>query len=110
MITGELKSKMDKVWDALWTGGITSPSTTIEQITYVVFMKLLDDSELRREANAAALKLTYKSKLFPDGEYTPENSTKSVKYSEMRWSSFKNLEPTQMFDIVIPAPYAIRHG
>ncbi|MBR3342499.1 MAG: SAM-dependent DNA methyltransferase [Clostridiales bacterium] len=101
MITGELKSKMDKVWDALWTGGITSPSTTIEQITYVVFMKLLDDSELRREANAAALKLSYKSKLFPDGEYTPENSTKSVKYSEMRWSSFKNLEPTQMFDIVM---------
>lgn len=101
MITGELKSKMDRVWDALWTGGITSPSTTIEQITYIVFMKLLDDSELRREANAAALHVPYKSKLFPDEMFKPENSEKSVKYSELRWSNFHNYEPTQMFDIVM---------
>lgn len=101
MITGELKSKMDRVWDALWTSGITSPSTTIEQITYIVFMKLLDDDELRREANASALKAPYKSRLFPNGMYTPENSTKSVKFSDLRWNNFKNLEPTQMYDLVM---------
>ncbi len=101
MITGELKSKMDRVWDALWTGGITSPSTAIEQITYLMFMKLLDDGELRKEANAAALKVPYKSKLFPEGEYKPENSEKSVSYSELRWNVFHSYEPTQMFDLVM---------
>lgn len=100
MITGELKSKMDKIWDALWTGGITSPSTTIEQITYILFMKMLDDSENRREANATALKLPYKSKLFLDGEYQPENSNRSVPYNQLRWSVFHSFEPQEMFDIV----------
>ena len=101
MITGELKSKMDRVWDALWTGGITSPSTAIEQITYIMFMKLLDDGELRKEANASALKIPYKSKLFPEGTFKPENSEKSVPYSELRWNVFHSYEPTQMFDIVM---------
>lgn len=100
MITGELKSKMDRVWDALWTGGITSPSTAIEQITYIMFMKLLDDGELRKEANASALQVQYKSKLFPDGEYKPENSEKKVPYSELRWSKFHSYEPTAMFELV----------
>lgn len=45
MITGELKSKIDKIWDTLWTGGIASPSTALEQITYLMFMKLLDDNQ-----------------------------------------------------------------
>ena len=101
MITGELKSKMDRVWDALWTGGITSPSTTIEQITYLVFMKLLDDSELRKEANAQALGVSYKSKIFPDGQFKPENSEKSVSYEELRWNKFHSYEPTVMFDLVV---------
>ena len=55
MITGELKSKIDKIWDTIWTGGITSPTTTLEQITYLMFMKLLDDNEIKKEGNAAAL-------------------------------------------------------
>lgn len=100
MITGELKSKMDRVWDALWTGGITSPSTAIEQITYIMFMKLLDDGELRKEANASALQVAYKSKLFPEGMFKPENSEKNVPYSELRWSSFRSLEPTAMYELV----------
>lgn len=43
MITGELKNKVDSIWDTLWTGGITSPITVLEQITYLMFMKLIDD-------------------------------------------------------------------
>ena len=100
MITGELKSTMDRVWDALWTGGITSPSTAIEQITYLVFMKLLDDGELRKEANAAALGVPYQSKIFLPGEYKPEDSDRSVPYSELRWKTFHTYEPTQMFELV----------
>lgn len=45
MITGELKNKVDNIWDTLWTGGITSPITVLEQITYLMFMKLLDDNQ-----------------------------------------------------------------
>lgn len=100
MITGELKSKMDRVWDALWTGGITSPSTAIEQITYMVFMKLLDDGELRKEANASALGVPYQSKIFPKGDFKPEDSDRSVPYSELRWNKFRSYEPTQMFELV----------
>lgn len=100
MITGELKSKMDRVWDALWTGGITSPSTAIEQITYMVFMKLLDDGELRKEANASALGVPYQSKIFPKGDFKPEDSDRSVPFSELRWNKFRSYEPTQMFELV----------
>ena len=52
MITGELKNKVDSIWDTIWTGGITSPITVLEQITYLLFMKLLDDNQLKAEANA----------------------------------------------------------
>ena len=45
MITGDLKNKVDSIWDTLWTGGITSPITVLEQITYLMFMKLLDDNK-----------------------------------------------------------------
>ena len=55
MITGEMKNKVDAIWDTIWTGGITSPITVLEQITYLMFMKLLDDNQLKAEANANAL-------------------------------------------------------
>ena len=47
MITGEMKNKVDSIWDTIWTGGITSPITVLEQITYLMFMKLLDDINKR---------------------------------------------------------------
>ena len=43
MITGEMKNKVDSIWDTIWTGGITSPITVLEQITYLMFMKLLSE-------------------------------------------------------------------
>lgn len=100
MITGELKSKMDKVWDTLWTGGISSPSSAIEQITYLLFMKLLDDLELHKEANASALGINYKSKIFKNGEFVPKDTTTGIEYSNLRWNIFHNFEPTMMFDTV----------
>ena len=55
MITGELKNKIDGIWDIFWSSGMTNPLTVIEQITYLMFIKILDDNELRKEANAAAI-------------------------------------------------------
>ena len=55
MITGELKSKVDKIWETFWTGGITNPLEVIEQFTYLLFIKNLDEIETRKESEALLL-------------------------------------------------------
>ena len=72
MITGEMKNKVDAIWDTIWTGGITSPITVLEQITYLMFMKLLDDNQLKAEANANLLGVPLKNKVFQDGIWAPQ--------------------------------------
>ena len=68
MITGELKRQVDKIWDTLWTAGITSPVTVMEQITYLLFMKLLDDNQLVRESNANAFGTAVQDPVFKEGK------------------------------------------
>ena len=55
MITGEIKNRIDQIWDTFWTGGITNSMTILEQMTYLFFMKMLDDAQDKKEANARAL-------------------------------------------------------
>lgn len=55
MITGEIKNRIDQIWDTFWTGGITNSMTILEQMTYLFFMKMLDDAQDKKEANALAL-------------------------------------------------------
>ena len=68
MITGELKNKVDAIWDIIWTGGITSPITVLEQITYLLFMKLLDDNQRKSEATANAFSVKLNNPVFKEGE------------------------------------------
>jgi type I restriction enzyme M protein len=97
MITGELRSKVDSIWDTIWTGGITSPITVLEQITYLMFMKLLDDNQLRAEANASILGVPLKNKVFQDGVCViSENPHVETEYRNLRWSVFHNFEPSEM--------------
>ena len=101
MITGELKNKIDKIWDTIWTGGITSPTSVIEQISYLIFMKLLDDNEIKKEGNASALGIQYKSRIFKEGEFAiDDEGNMSIPYDELRWHNFKNYEPSLMFETV----------
>lgn len=101
MITGELKNKIDGIWDTIWTGGITSPITTLEQITYLMFMKLLDDNQIKKEANANALGVTLKNKVFGDGICViSEEPRVEIEYNKLRWSVFHNFEPNEMFKTV----------
>ncbi|MBE2929255.1 type I restriction-modification system subunit M [Anoxybacillus flavithermus] len=87
MITGELKNKVDKIWETFWTGGITNPLTVIEQFTYLLFIKGLDEAETQREQEAALLGIDFE-RIFPeDKQY-------------LRWSKFKNLEASQVYEIV----------
>ncbi|SHH49515.1 type I restriction-modification system subunit M [Tepidibacter thalassicus] len=87
MITGELKNKIDKIWETFWTGGITNPLTVIEQFTYLLFIKGLDEVETTKENEAVLLGFDYEG-IFPkDKQY-------------IRWSKFKNLEASKMYEIV----------
>lgn len=99
MITGELKNKVDSIWDTIWTGGITSPITVLEQITYLLFMKLLDDNQLKAEANANALGVSLTNRLFKDGICViSENPRVETDYKNLRWSTFHNMEPGEMLN------------
>lgn len=101
MITGELRNKVDTIWDTIWTGGITSPITVLEQITYLMFMKLLDDNQLKNEASANALGIPLRNKVFGDGECViSEEPRIATDYSNLRWNVFHHFEPSNMFKTV----------
>ena len=97
MITGELKNKVDAMWDTIWTGGITSPITVLEQITYLMFMKLLDDNQIKAEANANALSVKLENPVFKEGVCViSENPRVEANYSDLRWNVFHNWDPEKM--------------
>lgn len=101
MITGELKNKVDAIWETIWTGGVTSPITVLEQITYLLFMKLLDDNQLKAEANANILGVSLKNKVFKDGICViSEKPRIETDYNNLRWHIFHNFEPKEMLDTV----------
>lgn len=85
MITGELKNKIDGIWDIFWSSGLTNPLTVIEQITYLLFIKILDDNELRRESNAAALDVELVDPIFDNA------------HLNCRWNVFRHYEANDMF-------------
>jgi type I restriction enzyme M protein len=95
MLTGELRGKIDRVWDAFWAGGIANPLEVIEQITYLLFMRGLDDVQTREENKANRLKKPMERRVFPEGA-----DEKGLPYDAMRWSRLKNKAPGEMFTIV----------
>jgi type I restriction enzyme M protein len=66
MLTGELRSKIDGVWNAFWAGGIANPIEVIEQITYLLFMRGLDEAHTREENKANRLKKPIERRIFPE--------------------------------------------
>lgn len=88
MISGELKSKVDKVWDAFWTGGISNPLSAIEQITYLLFIRRLDDIQTLKENKANTLREPVEDPIF--------NSSQA----NLRWGTFKNFDSQRMFNVV----------
>ena len=95
MLTGELKSKIDQIWNAFWSGGIANPIEVIEQITYLLFLRRLDDLHILEESRANRLKLPMQRRIFPEGQ-----NSRSRAYDDLRWSRFKNEAPSEMFIIV----------
>lgn len=88
MLTGELRNKVDAIWTTLWTEGSTNPLTNIEQITYLLFMKGLDQLQMQKEDDANILGLEFKS-IFPEDK------------PNYRWHVFKNIgSATEMFELM----------
>ena len=87
MITGELKSQVDKIWEAFWTGGISNPLSVIEQFTYLLFIRRLDERQLLEEKKANTVGIPIQNIIFTTAQ------------KELRWSSFKNKDPESMFNV-----------
>lgn len=100
MITGDIKQKVDDVWQTFWNNGFTQPSAIFEQITYLLFMKMLDDKQREKEAIANLTGDVLLNPTFPSGTWHNPSTNQDVPYNEMRWHVFKELEPSKMLDRV----------
>ena len=96
MITGELKNKIDSLWDIFAAGGLVNPLDVIEQITYLMFIHDLDDSDNRRAKEAAMLGLPYQS-IFADEVQIGE---RTVDGRQLKWSVFHDFPAAQMYTVV----------
>jgi type I restriction enzyme M protein len=90
----QLKSLIDKLWQNFWEGGIVNPLTAIEQITYLIFMKRLDDLEAKRERDAEFTGENYSSRFA--GNFQIPGSNESIDKNELRWSVFKHKPADEM--------------
>lgn len=90
----QLKSLIDKLWQNFWEGGIANPLTAIEQITYLIFMKRLDDLEAKRERDAEFTGEKYVSRFA--GKFNVPGSNESIDKNELRWSVFKHKPADEM--------------
>lgn len=89
-----LKSLIARLWNNFWSGGISNPLTAIEQITYLLFMKQMDDLEAKRERDAEFTGETYDSKFV--GQYKVPGSNVYVDKQDLRWRTFKRMPAEEM--------------
>lgn len=87
MINGELKSQVDKIWEAFWTGGISNPLTVIEQFTFLLFLRRLDENQKLEEKKANMMGIAMQNPIYRE------------KYQKLRWSRFKDEDPEELFKL-----------
>ncbi len=85
MITGELKNQVDKIWEAFWTGGISNPLTVIEQFTFLLFLRRMDERQLLEEKKANLIGSPVQSTIYTEAQ------------KKFRWHSLKNNDPEILF-------------
>jgi len=88
LVTGEIRSKIDRIWEAFWSGGIANPLTVIEQITYLLFVKRLDELHTAKELQANITKGKIENPLF------------NAENEHLRWSRFKDMEASEMYETI----------
>ena len=100
MITGEIKTRIDSIWDTFWTGGITNSITILEQMTYLFFAKMLDDAQRMKEASANVMGVAVKDPTFREGLWHNPETDRQVPYASLRWSVFRNMEAEAMYQVI----------
>jgi type I restriction enzyme M protein len=95
MLTGEIRSQIDSIWNDFWAGGVANPLSVMEQMTYLLFIKRLDDLHTLEERKSQTLKIPMERRIFPEGR-----DDKGRPYEDLRWSRFKNFEPREMMEVV----------
>ena len=98
------RTKIDAIWQGMWDNGMADAKTNITQITYLLFIKMLDDAQIKKEANARGLGVKLKHATFPDGVYETETlsdgGTLEIRYEDLRWHNFVHFSTEKMFHIV----------
>ena len=102
MLSAEIKSKIDRLWNNFWSGGISNPLTVIEQISYLLFIKRLDDIDNAKVKRANRMEVPYTSlfKDLNDKLIADNKSTDDFNYELLKWSEFQHLDVNEMFDVV----------
>ena len=99
MLTGEIRSQIDSIWGDFWSGGVSNPLSVIEQLTYLLFIKRLDDLHTVEERKASTLKIKIERRIFPEGK-DGIGKGDGRSYEDLRWSRFKAFEAREMFKVV----------
>ena len=115
MLSAEAKSSVDRIWNIFWANGMTNPLTVVEQITFLIFMKLLDDNQIMQERNANLLGTKLKDPIFKPGICVIQEDPRiEAPYADLRWQNFRHREPDDMFrtvrDLVFPFVKSIGSG
>lgn len=95
VLTGELRNQIDAIWNAFWSGGIANPLEVLEQLTYLLFIRRLDELETLEERKAQRTGQPMARRLFPEGV-----DGRDRPYEQLRWSRFKELAAAEMFALV----------
>lgn len=95
MLSSDIRNQVDAIWNAFWSGGISNPMEVLEQITYLLFIRRLDDTHTLEESKALVLKQPMSTRIFPEGK-----DSLGRDYNDLRWSRFKNFAPSEMFTVV----------
>ena len=96
MITGDIKNKVDRLWDTFWEkSNIRTPVEVVSHLSYLFFMKLLDDAQTKEEATIGLFGGKLKDPTFPEGDWIHPDSTEEhpikVPYNSLRWKVFKEM-------------------
>jgi len=125
----ELRSKIDQLWNKFWSGGISNPLTAIEQITYLLFMKRIDELDQKKQADAEFTGEKYTSKFV--GKWIPseyrakpskgdtqdevhkkfaDSKMYGIEKRALRWSEFKHMQAEDMLQHVQSKVFSVSAG
>src|SRR4029079_3229185 len=96
MLTGEIRSQIDSIWNDFWSGGKSNPLEVIEQITYLLFIRRLDELHTAEELKATRTKKPMERRVFPEGK-----DPKKRPYEDFRWSRFQHFAPDEMYKLIV---------